>query len=106
MDPATRTVILDSMKMMTPSIQARTWALRPSSTQWRSSTHRTNPLTPPFASTRAIRDPIAKVNMMTRALPGSVTVVTAASTAPARPAIGFHPRMMVHPIQIPAARDR
>jgi hypothetical protein len=44
--------------------------------------------------------------MMTLAFPGSVTVVTVASTAPARPAIGFHPRIIVHPIQIPAARDR
>jgi len=44
--------------------------------------------------------------MITRALPGSVTVVTVASTAPARPEIGFQPKMIVHPIQIPAARDR
>jgi hypothetical protein len=98
--------MLDSMKMITPRNHARTCALRPSSTQRRSSTQRTNPCTPPFASTSAIRAPIAKVNMMTRALPGSVTVVTVASTLPARPAIGFHPRMIVHPIQIPAARDR
>jgi hypothetical protein len=46
------------------------------------------------------------VNMMTLALPPSVIVVTVPATAPANPAIGFQPRMMVQPIQIPAARDR
>ena len=103
--PATSTVMFDSMKITMPMIHARNWARRPSVTHRLPSIQRTNPRTPPAASSVAIIAPITRVNRITFAFPGSPSTATVCSIAVARPTSGFQPSRMVQPIQMPAASD-
>ena len=94
------------MNTTIPISHAMTWARRALVTQRASSTQRTKPRIPPFASTVAMRAPMRKVKTMTRALPASPSTPIAPSIALAAPVTGFQPERIVWPSQMPAARER
>ena len=94
------------MKTTIPISQAMICARRAFVTHRASSTQRTKPRMPPFASTVAMRAPMRNVKTMTRALPASPSTPIAPSIAPAAPAAGFQPARIVCPSQMPAARER